>query len=162
MEQIVFEQLTYILEMIGQEFNKGIVIVDKNLKIAWINSIIGKKGFRLSEIIGVSYHKVFENIDAPDEKDSTYIAVNTGRTTHTIKKGKDSKDYHVVSIPIKNESQTVEYVLEFTKSLDEQKSNEIQSLKEFIFERELKMAELKKRIKELENPLVISQTNKVK
>ncbi len=143
-------QAESLLEPLGLALNVGISLIDKDYNIIWVNSILEKKGFLLRNVKGTFYHKTFDNVDTLETDDPTYRALQEGKVIHTIKRGNDGREYTVLAIPLRNEKDKVELVLELNKNVDDYNNDEIQRLKDFIFERELKMVELKKKIKELE------------
>lgn len=146
-----FNQLIGFLELVGVAFDKGISIIDKDYRIIWVNSILEKKGFKLGNVKGTFYKKTFENSEKIEDDDPTHKSIKSGQIVTTIKRGGDGREYHVVDIPMKAENGNLDFVVEFTKDLEEQKNAEIQKLKDFIFERELKMAELKNQLGELKS-----------
>lgn len=142
--------VTDILELMGEGFNTSICIIDKDFRILWVNSILENKGFRLTGVKEKFYQQVFDNKKIIDQDDPTYKALKSGEIIDTIKKGSDNEQYKVVALPVKENKGDVQFVVEFTKNLVDYENEEVQKLKDFIFERELKMAELKSRIRDLE------------
>ena len=151
MDEKCFQEVIKVLDLIGHGFNKQICIIDKQYNVLWINAQLEKKGFKLNEIKGRFYNKVFNNADFIDKEDPAYKAINSGTTINTLKIGSDKQQYNIIELPIKNSKGEIEFVIEFTKNIDDQNAEEIHKLKDFIFERELKMVELKNKIKELQN-----------
>jgi len=149
MDDDCFNKIIEVLELIGQGFNKGISLIDSEYHIIWVNSLLEKKGFKISNVKGTFYQKTFDNKDSLDEKDPTIKAFKTGKVIDEIKEGADGKSYKVVSIPLKD-GKNVEYVVEFTKSVEDYHDEELEKMRKFIVDRELKMVNLKNKIKELE------------
>lgn len=145
------QQLFDILELIGKGFNNEVCIIDNNLNILWVNSVLENKGFHISAIKNTPYYCTFDNLKKPDEDDPTYRAIKKGETINTIKMGADMNKYQLVVIPIKDDGGRTRFVISFTRNMQEYGSEEIKRLKDFLLERELKMVELKRRVNELEN-----------
>lgn len=107
----------YVLDtirQIGNSFQDGYVLIDRDYKIVWVNEFLEKKGFKLENIKDTFYFKTFNNKDKADENCSTALAFNSGKVENKIEKGKDNKYHYVTSIPLSFDNE-VKYVLEISK-----------------------------------------------
>jgi PAS domain S-box-containing protein len=107
-----------IIKNIGNSFQDGYVLIDRDYKIIWVNEFLEKKGFKLENIKGTYYFKTFSNKDEADANCPSATAFKTGRVEHKIESGGDGKQYDVTSIPLKFDDE-IKFVLEISKAKDE-------------------------------------------
>jgi PAS domain S-box-containing protein len=108
------------IKNIFDNLNENAIIINKDFRIEWINNSLESKGFKLEDIRGREFFRVFDNLDSIPEDDPTKLAFETKEVQKIVKKGSDGNDYEIISIPIKENDEIV-YVLELSRNLSETK-----------------------------------------
>ena len=161
------ENAAYLLSALFETSNDAIII--KNLKgevLRWNKSAEEMYGYSEEEMIGQSVKKIIP-LDAPDSLDDILIKIGNGEKIEnyeTIRKAKDGKilDISLSISPIKDK--TGEIIAAVTVARDitklkliekdlKEKYENTEKLNKIMFDRELKMMELKKENQELKNKL---------
>ena len=112
-----------LIKAISDNLNLGVTIIDKDMKIVWVNKFLQDKGFKLDNVVGTDCFRTFENKNEMCDKCSTLECLKTGKTHKEVRKGADGNDYEVTSIPVK-ENDEVKYVVEINRNLSQIKVEE--------------------------------------
>ena len=103
-----------ILRNILDNMDTEITILDREMNILWANKSIQKKGFPLSNIFMHKSYRIFDNSDYQNPDSSSAKAIKDGNSHETIKGGHDGHTYKTTSIPIKDFSGNIKYIIELT------------------------------------------------
>ena len=108
-----------ILNAIGE----GISIIDEDLKIIWVNSIIEKWAGPLEEIKGKNCYKVYQKRDNPCENCPTLKTFKTGKIEkarqYAYDKQGNIKYLEFTSSPLQDDSERTQAVVELAVDLTE-------------------------------------------
>ncbi|HLC47262.1 MAG TPA: PAS domain S-box protein [Candidatus Nanoarchaeia archaeon] len=96
----------------------GISIINKDMRIEWVNKALRNKGFDLECVKGKYCHQVYKNNQQVCENCPSAQAFRTGETVHTVEIGADKKEYNVTAVPIRDkESGEITKVIEIVNEL---------------------------------------------
>ncbi len=117
------EEMFYAIKKIGSFLDSGLVILDSERKVLWINQFLEKKGFVLNNIQGHPCHQVFENKSEICDNCSADEAIKSGECKLNLKKGGDGNDYELFMIPFEVDGKN--FLLELSKVKNAQNEKEI-------------------------------------
>ncbi|HLC98483.1 MAG TPA: PAS domain S-box protein [Candidatus Nanoarchaeia archaeon] len=98
---------------------EGVSIIDRNMRIEWVNKALRNKGFDIEAVKGKPCHIIYKNRESICEGCPAAEAFRTGREVRVIERGSDGKKYEVTAVPISDNGEVVrvmEFVKEYTPS----------------------------------------------
>jgi PAS domain S-box-containing protein len=120
------KRLKAILEGIGD----GISIVDKNMRIVWVNDILLKRSScNLEDLKGRFCYEAYHHKAKICENCPSIKTFKTGKILKIIQRGEDGKYYEITTSPIRNEEDKIIEVLELSRDVTEKVKAE-EALKE--------------------------------
>ena len=111
-------------ERILSELKIGMVLLSPDLTVLWANDLMHKM-FPQKELVGTKCYIIAENRTSPCEGCQSVLALSDGLPhVRVFMNSLDKRWYHVVALPIKNETGKVISVLEATTDISEQRQAE--------------------------------------
>lgn len=132
---IPLNELIAVLTDVDSKVNEGIVVIDRDLNVLWVNRFHEEKGFFLEQVRGYKFYKVFEELNKPRENSPTVGSFKDGKRHMIIKDGQDGRKYKVTTTPIKNTDDEVVYVVEHTDDVTDKDIHKIELEKQRHYEK---------------------------
>ncbi|MFQ5887111.1 MAG: PAS domain-containing protein [Candidatus Hydrothermarchaeales archaeon] len=159
----------YHAETIISNIGEGVLELDQDFRVFSVNDyVLDIVKMKRNEIVGKTCYEVFHGLQEVCPDCPVKVTFDTGKPSYTAHEGRaknGTKTYvEMNSYPIKNPSGEVISVIETVKEVSERRRHEkemkekreLEKITKHAIDRELKMVELKKEIKELKERLKTS------
>ncbi|MBD3313147.1 PAS domain S-box protein [Candidatus Woesearchaeota archaeon] len=80
---------------------EGVSVIDRDMRIVWVNKTLREKGFDIEGCKGRRCHVVYKRNEKVCENCPAVRVFETGKQVRVLEKGADGRDYEVTAIPIK-------------------------------------------------------------
>ncbi|MGD9139372.1 MAG: sigma 54-interacting transcriptional regulator, partial [Desulfobacterales bacterium] len=112
------------MDVILSSLNTGLALIDPELNVIWVNETT-RKAFSLDDPVGKKCYSLSENRSEPCQSCGAVAAFADGRVRETERlNSQNGRWYHIVSLPIKDQSGRVVNVLESSTDITERKQTE--------------------------------------
>jgi len=98
----------------------GVSIINKDLRIEWVNKALHNKGFHCSGVKGKKCYFIYKRKNKLCKNCPTVKSFVKGKTIRIQERGEDGKYYEVTSIPVKEKGK-VEHVVEIVREIKKAK-----------------------------------------
>jgi PAS domain S-box-containing protein len=112
------------MDIILSSLNTGLALMDPELNVVWVNEMT-RKAFPWDDPVGKKCYSLAENLSKPCQDCGAVEAFVDGRVHKTERLNSlNNRWYHIVSVPIKDESGRIINVLESSTDITERKQTE--------------------------------------
>ena len=119
----IIDETDHTLKAILDGIGEGISVIDEDLKIVWVNSIIEKWAGSLEDIRGKNCYKVYQKTDAPCEHCPTVKTFETGKIGKVRQHAYDTQGniryFEFISAPMVDGDKKIQAVVELAVDLTE-------------------------------------------